>query len=60
MLNQELKDLIDFTRGRIKSNEDDFDHITKCLQEFKDKSIVLLMDVASKSFGPGEQVKLEE
>ena len=58
MLYVQLKELIDDTREKIKTNEDDFDHITICLTEFKDKSTQLLSDLSIKCFG--EQIKLEE
>ena len=53
-----LKELIEETRSALKQNDDDFDHITVCLTQFKEKSTLLLVDLSIKNFG--EQIKLEE
>ena len=41
-----LNALIEETRESIKENEDDFEHITSCLQNFKDKSTTMLVDLS--------------
>lgn len=53
-----LRELIDNTRTQIKNNEDDFDHITSCLQEFKESSTLALAELAMKYFN--EPIKLED
>ena len=53
-----LKECIEDTKTKLKQNEDDFDHITNCLQGFKDKSTLLLADLSVNNFN--EQIKLED
>lgn len=45
-----LKDIIDKIRQKIKTDEDNFDHITTCLSEFKEKSTSMLMELAISNF----------
>ena len=53
-----LKELIDKTRSDIKAKDDDFNHITSCLGDFKQSSIVKLADLSAKNFN--EQIRLED
>ena len=57
-LYSKMKELIEQTRTKIKENEDEFDHITNCLQEFKEKSTLTLIDLSLKNFN--EHIKLED
>ena len=53
-----LKEIIEECRSAIKTNDEDFDHITSCLSKFKQDSSLMLTNLSAKTFG--EQLKLED
>lgn len=54
-----VKEIIEQTRNDIKPKEDDFDHITECLGQFKVNSTLKLSSLANTHFND-PNMKLED
>jgi len=58
ILHAQLKEAIEQTKANIKRNENDFDHITACLNQFREQSGFIMAEASNKAFG--KQIKLED